>query len=304
MAKNKSHKNTRPVKSKKARVQKKQRTAVSEDILREAGLSNREIKNLPASVRNDPEQAKRKARHTEYLDFGIPESIIKLSDLDSKDLTPKAMTDFRNQGLKLDELSRLGITDFKKGDLRLSWPKFIEKFPGAEPPPGYKIRGTSGNKKKPKPAPFNPMVRLSGSNYLYIGAAEIQEGFVMEDLSNVDDTALIEKINDWIAYAKAHPTDSSHLYAVFKTYVGSRSDCETIANSFYKRGYQLNQNHAKLIQERYNKVTISNSFSQREFHEMLYTCITQMKNEDVSSFIDEMIKFCNMNNFPFMKNLE
>lgn len=292
---------TRPIKSKKSRVKKKQITRAANDRLRESGLSREQIKALPASVRTDPEKVERVARTQELLDFGIPVSIITRADLSSKDLTRKAMADWKTRGQKLDELNRLGITDFKASDLRLSWPKLMEKYPGIEPPAGYKIRGTSGNKKQPA---FNPNIRLTGSNYLYIGAAEVQGGFSAEDLTGLSDEELIDRINERIEDAKAYPEGSSALYCVFQAHFGSRSDCKAVADFYYQRGYQLSSEHMKTTQDRYNRITISNTFSQREFNEMVYTCITQMKNEDVGPFISKMKAYCNSNGFPFMKNIK
>lgn len=300
-SKKKNPRKSRPVRSKKARVQKKQQTRASEDRLRKAGLSSTQIKALPTYVRTDPEKVERVARTQELLDYGIPASIITRADLTSKALTPKAMADWRTRGQKLDELTRLGITDIKAGDLRLSWPKLMEKYPGIEPPTGYKIRGTRGNKKAPA---FNPNIRLTGSNYLYIGAAEVQGGFHAEDLTGLSDDDLIDRINERISDATGNPDGSSDLFCVFQVHHGSRSDCEELAKFYYGRGYNMTADHMKTIKDRYQRITVSNSFSQREFHEMVYTCISQMKNEDVKPFISQMRSYCNSNGFPFMKGIK
>ena len=304
-------KNPRPVKSKKQRQVKKQASRTSEKILRASGFSTRQIKSLPASVRNDPQKAEKAARKKTLLDSGVPESIIELSDLTSKELSPKSITDYRNQGLRLNELNRLGITDFKKSDLRLSWPRFMEKYPEAQPPEGYKIRGTAGNKTQPKKPSFNSAIRLSGNTYLYIGAAEVRIGFSMENLSDISDDRLIELINERMKDADKNPDDSDDLYCIFRVHVGSRSECEAMAEFYYKRGYNFSSNRkggfkerwVKVVKERYMKITISNTFSQREFHEMIYNCLSQMKNDDVESFMDNMTAFCHLNHFPFIDNL-
>ena len=124
------------------------------------------------------------------------------------------------------------------------------------------------------------------------------------NLSKVDDGRLIDLINRRVEDAKADPSGSSDLYCVYQVYYGSKDDCMSIANFYYKRGYNLTAKRQKFNQDRYNKITISNSFSQREVHEMIYTCISQMKNEDVPFFMQEMARFCEENDFPFIKNLK
>ena len=124
------------------------------------------------------------------------------------------------------------------------------------------------------------------------------------NLSKVDDGRLIDLINKRVEDAKADPSGSSDLYCVYQVYYGSKDDCMSIANFYYKRGYNLTAKRQKFNQDRYNKITISNRFSQREFHEMIYTCISQMKNEDVPFFMQEMARFCEENDFPFIKNLK
>lgn len=297
--KKKTPRKSRPVKSKKARVQKKY-TKPAREQLAAAGVSREQIKTLPSSVLKDPRQVEKVIRTQELLDLGLSPSIIARADLTSKELSKKSLTDWRTRGQKLDELNRLGIDEFTAGDLRLSWPDFVKKFPGAKPPPGYKIRGTSGNKPAQE---INSGIRWTGNEYLYIGAAEVQGGFHAEDLTGLSDKELAERINERIAEASTDPDGSSDLYCVFQVHQGSRSDCQTIAKFYYGRGYNITADHMKTVKERYQRLTVSNSFSQREFHEMVYTCITQMKNEDVSPFISQMRAYCNRNGFPFMKNL-
>lgn len=315
MAKNKNK--SRPVKSKKGRVQKKHQTREAVQVLESGGLSRKQIKALPATVRTDPQAAKKAVRAKKekdrvarnrqaLLNDGIPLSIIKSERLDRKsyaDIKPGEKSEWKRRGQKIAELERNGIK-YNKSDLKLSWPRLIEKYgPGITPPEGYKIRGTSGNKKKPKKPPFNPMWEFSGPEYLYIGAAEVQGGFSLEDLSDVSDDRLKEMILERIRDSESAPDDSGSLYCIFKFEYGTRRDCEILAEDFYSRGYKLSGEHLKLTQNRYMKVTISNRFYQREFWELIYNCITQMKNEDVKPFLDKMRSYCNANNFPFMDNL-
>lgn len=303
--KKKTPRKSRPIRSKKARVQKKQVTRASEERLRKAGLSSTQIKDLPAYVRTDPEKVERIARTQELLDYGLSPSIISRADLASKDLKPGTLKDWRTRGQKLDELERLGITDFTAADLRLSWPKLMEKYPGVEPPAGYKIRGTSGNKA------INSGLRWTGKTYLYIGAAEVHTGFVKQDLSGLSDLELIQRINTKVADKLANPSGSDELHCIYQVFIGSQADCERMASYYFSSGYNMNAlrlsapkgRYIKTVKERYQKITISNSYTQREFHEMIYTCLCQMLNEHVADFMDDMRDFCDRNGFPFMKNL-
>ena len=225
---------------------------------------------------------------------GISPTLLKKRGLALKDLpnlTTKQKSDLKRRSQKAAELDRLGIK-YKAGDLSLGWEKLRQKYGDqVTPPVGYKPR-------------VSTRTRLSGPIYLYIGAAEVQGGFSLMNLSKVDDDRLIDLINKRVDDAKADPSGSSDLYCVYQVYYGSKDDCMSIANFYYKRGYNLTAKRQKFNQDRYNKITISNSFSQREFHEMIYTCISQMKNEDVPFFMQEMARFCEENDFPFIKNLK
>ena len=284
MAKQKKQRKTRPIKSKKARVQKKQ-------VKRTQDLRRQELVNA-----------------------GLSPAIIARGDLTNKQLSKAAVKDWRTRGQKLDELNKRGYKNVTISDLRLSWPRLKEKYPEISIPADYKSRGTSGNKKKPNPktkAPVNSSIKWTGQYYIYIGAAEVQEGFRRENLGSLSDQELIERINDRIADAMGNPSGSSDLFCIYQVYVGTKEYCEEIADFYYERGYNISGlskakkhiKYVKLVQERYNKLTISNEFSQRDFHEMVYNVTTQMKNEDVAPFINQCDDFCIMNGFPFMEGI-
>ena len=225
---------------------------------------------------------------------GISPTLLKKKGLALKDLpnlTTKQKSDLKRRTQKAAELERLGIK-YKAGDLSLGWDRLRQKYgEQVTPPAGYKPR-------------VSTRTRFTGPTYLYIGAAEVQGGFSLMNLKKVDDGRLIDLINRRVEDAKADPSGSSDLYCVYQVYYGNKDDCMSIANFYYQRGYNLTAKRQKFNQDRYNKITISNSFSQREFHEMIYTCISQMKNEDVPFFMQEMGRFCEENDFPFIKNLK
>ena len=285
--------------AKSKRQRKKQAKKQTQALFSRAGYTKQEVKRMDSATRKKEEQrltrnAKRReayAKEKKRLDAwakkeGISTSLIKKKGLTSKDLaslTTKQKSDLKRRSQKAAELDRLGIK-YKLSDLHLGWEKLREKYSKEITPPGK--------------------FRLTGDTYLYIGAAEVQGGFSLMNLSKVDDDRLIDLINKRVEDAKADPSGSSDLYCVYQVYYGSKDDCLSIANFYYKRGYNLTAKRQKLNQDRYNKITISNSFSQREFYEMIYTCISQMKNEDVPFFMQEMSSFCEENDFPFIKNLK
>ena len=281
------------------RQRKKQAKKQEQALFTKAGYTRQEVKHMaPATRKKEVQRLARNAKRREAyakekkrLDAwakkeGISASLIKKKGLTSKDLaslTTKQKSDLKRRSQKAAEMDRLGIK-YKLSDLRLGWEKLREKYSKEITPPGK--------------------VRITGDTYLYIGAAEVQGGFSLMNLSKVEDDRLIDLINRRVEDAKADPSGSSDLYCVYQVYYGSKDDCMSIANFYYKRGYNLTAKRQKLNQDRYNKITISNSFSQREFYEMIYTCISQMKNEDVPFFMQEMARFCEENDFPFIKNLK
>ena len=299
--------------AKNKRIRKKQEKQHVKKLFSQAGYTEKEVKRMDPTTRQkeakrlakNERERNRVARNRKALQTdGIPLTIIKAERLDRKSyssITEKQKGELRRRGEKAAELDRLGIK-YKKSDLKLGWERLHEKY-GYEvtPPAGHRTRGTTGNKKKPG---FNPMVRLTGRTYLYIGAAEVVAGFAAVDFTGVDDARLIDLIQKRVKDAAAEPDGSDDLYCVFKVHVGSRSDCEAMADFYYQRGYNMSADHIKTNPNRYSRICISNSFSQREFFEMIYTCISQMKNDDVPLFMDNMREFCDKNGFPFMKNLK
>lgn len=295
------------------RLKKKREKQAQTQLLVGAGYTPKEMKKLPANVRvqevkrierNQRERTRRQENRQKLLDAGVPLSIIKRDRLDYKSFgnyDRKKLNELRNRGRKLDELTRNGIKNFSQSDLKLSWPKLIAKYgDGITPPEDYYTRGTTGNKKAP---PVNTTLQLTGQWYLYVGVAEIEHVFSIPDYTGWDDDRLIAAINERIREARNNPSGSDTAFCLYRTYVGTRSECEDEAAFYYERGYNLSKDRFKANMERFQRLTVSNSFYQREFHEMIYTCISQMLNENVADFMISMRDFCNRNGFPFTRNL-
>lgn len=289
------------------RQRKKQAKKQEQALFTRAGYTKQEVKHMsPAARQKESQRLTRNAKRREAYardkrrfetwakKEGISPTLLKKKGLALKDLpnlTTKQKGDLRRRSQKAAELDRLGIK-YKQGDLGLGWERLRQKYgEQVTPPAGYKPR-------------VSTRTRLTGDTYLYIGAAEVQGGFTLIDLSDVDDGRLADLIHKRIEDAKADPSSSSDLFCVYQVYDGTKEDCLTVANFYYKRGYNLTPERQKFNQDRYNKITISNSFSQREFWEMLYTCISQMKNEEVPGFVQHLARYCNKNGWPFIKNLD
>ena len=146
-------------------------------------------------------------------------------------------------------------------------------------------------------------IKFSSHEWLYVGYADTTNNFMIEDLSDVSDTELKRLIKYLKRNARKHPDDSSGFKGVFIVKHGTEQEMRYQAMYWYSRGYDLRPNVLKLSEYSFNKITVSNTFSQRDFWEMIYQCITQMKNEDVNHFFDALNEYCDEAGFPFMRNL-
>lgn len=143
------------------------------------------------------------------------------------------------------------------------------------------------------------------SHWLYIGFAEKLSGFKMFRLSQYSDDELVELINNRLNYSSDNidstdddDEDAGSFTGIFKFGVyKSKAEALHIAREYYKRGYNLNFKHKdlKLDDDSYQKITIGNVYTRREFLEMTYTCIKQMLNWQVVDFIKTLHKFDNEN---------
>lgn len=282
------------------RIKKKQAKQEQTKVL-STKYSPKEIKRLDVATRQAEEKRiKRNIERKEsrnrtrqyFLDLGFNPSFInkyKLFNKKVESYTPdeikklkKRAADERRQAEKKSVLDKAGISDYTLSDLRLSWNKLAEKFPGIELPDNF--------------------VYTAGE-YLYIGAAEIQRGFHREDLSGFTTAEVVEHINDRIREAADNEGGSGDMYCEFKYETGSYDKCMYVAQAMYQRGYNFNPKHMKLSPKQYMKVTVSNKWSKREFLELIYNVINQMHNREVKHFISDMRIYCSDNGLPFMNEI-
>ena len=252
-------------------------------------LLEREFKRLD---RNERERNRRQVNRKKLLKQDIPLSIITAERLDNKsfaNLTPKQLADYRLKGKKLDFLKANGIPYSQaKKDLSKSWDKLAEKY-GLENPVG-----------------FNSRKVYHGDTYLYVGFAQKVEGLKLENMKGWSDDELADKIRERYKEAIKTPDGSKSFSGVFAVYVGSKQDAEQTAEDYFERDYKMSPGRRvfKLNADSYSKVTLRSDFSQRRFHELIYSSISQIRNDRVSDFMGEMQRFCEENGFPFYDNLK
>jgi len=255
---------------KKKDLKKKQAT-----LLEQAGYSRKEQARLDPQIRqkeikrlerNQRERDRIAGNRRYLLNQGVPLSIITKERLDRK--ARKHYTPDAIQGYKQKarDLDRQRATKNKR-----------------------KTETKKGAKK--------------GSTYIYVGFSEYT-GFNVPPISNFTTSELEREINEMIADAADSPDKYDRMKGFFRFYVGSKSDCELAADTYYNKDYQFTGDHIKLDRESYSKVTISNTFTKKDFLHMVYTCISQMKNEQVKEAMSYFRKFDRANGFNFLENIK
>lgn len=162
-----------------------------------------------------------------------------------------------------------------------------------------KIDAIIAEKNKP---PVNQNIRLTGKQYLYVGVCEVKDGFSIPNTQALTTEQLKDYLNEILTAAKVSPDGSGNFSSAFSVSFGSRSNMQHRANVMYKRGYNMDANHLKLESNQYQKITVSNKWSEHEFLSMFYACASQMKNSDIISFNNTLKNYCNENDFPFMND--
>ena len=164
------------------RIKKKWQKQAQNAKLAKAGYTEKEIKKLPTSVsekelkrinKNERAQKLRNDRRSRLLNEGIPLSFITRNRLDYKAVdfdNKKQLAEWRRKGQKLDAIRATGyrgkVTD---AQLKKSWSNLQAEFVGIDIP------------EKMKPS-RNPDIPLVGRSYLYVGVAEVKDGFLVPDL--------------------------------------------------------------------------------------------------------------------------
>lgn len=286
--------------AKSKRLKKKQQTRQQKEIL-SAKYSPKEIKNLGAQTRK--KEAKRVARNEKRkADRAESKQFLLNQGLDPKFISKNRLYDRQVKAFDSRELLRLkkqnslekaGV-NYKVNDLNLGWVKLQEKYPNISIP-------ENAWKNISKTTRFQEQ-----KYWLYVGAAAAgNDGFEMTDFGSFSITDFETHINMIVNHAKKHPDGSGRMHCVYKVYIRSAKEpLEKAANTFYERGYSLNDEFLKLDNKSYDCITLSNKWNKREFLNMTLSCLSQMLNYDVGGFIDDMKRYCRLNNVDWMKNIE
>ena len=271
-----------------------------------APITNRQIEKIVAEKEKREAAATRRYNsNKEYLKkHGVPTDII------SKSTTIKETKKRAEEYLK-NKAAKEAKTDRQKRQANLVARKInrlidagfshaeAEKLVGSfwRPASDKKIADIIEEKRKP---PINSDIPLTGKTYLYVGVCEVKDGFHVPNTKGLTTDQLKDYVTDILRSAQYTPDGSGSMSSVFTYARGTKARMERRAEVFYKRGYNLDPAHHKLSPQQYQKITVSNTWSEHEFFSMFYTCISQMKNHDVLDFNDYLKDYCKMNGFPFM----
>lgn len=295
----------------KKRIQKKQQKKQQTATLKRGGYSDKEVRRLDTATRqkeekrisrNEKTKALRHAKREQLLQANIPLSIITRERLDYKAINfddKKQLSKWRRKGQNLDALKAAGykLKNIPEKDLTLSWAKLAAKYEKIEVPYTQQKRI-----RKTEVRDINKV--YTAKEHLYIGFADIVDGWHSQNLSILPINDLKALIMDRVREARINEDGSDSFRGVFNIAMGSQNDMEHRARVFYKRGYDMTPKHLKLTENQYSKITVSNKWSEWDFLEMTYSCITQMRNADVESFMKNLKRYCRRNALPFMDDLE
>ena len=286
--------------AKSKRLKKKQQTRQQKQIL-SAKYSPKEIKNLGAQTRK--KEAKRIARNEKRkADRAESKQFLINQGLDPKFISKNRLYDRQVKAFDSRELLRLkkqnslekaGI-NYKVNDLNLGWVKLQEKYPNISIP-------ENAWKNMPKTTRFQEL-----KYWLYVGAAAAgNDGFEPTDFGSFSITDFETHINMIIQHAAKHPDGSGRMHCVYQVFIRSEeAPLKRAAQSFYNRGYSLDNEFIKLDNKSYSSITLSNKWNKREFLNLILSCLSQMKNADVSGFMDNMRRYCNLNGLDWLKNID
>ncbi len=285
------------------RVQKKQQTKKQQEIL-SAKYSPKEIKNLGSKTREKETKRiarneKRKADRAESKKFlqdqGLDTKFInkyRLNNRQAKSFDSRELLKLKKQ----NALEKSGV-NFTQSDLKLGWVKLQEKYPSLIIP---------DNAWKHPPKKAKETAKNAGFPYwLYVGAAAAgNDGFEPINFDSFTVSDFETHINEIINFAAMHPDGSGKMHCVYQVRISKDKDLlNHAAQVFYDRGYNLSAETMKLDNKSYSVLCLTNKWTKREFLRLILTCLSQMKNEHVSPFMDEMRRYCRLNGVDWLKNI-
>ena len=296
------------------RLKKKHAKQAQVKTLKQAGYTNKEIKRMQSSTRqkevkrierNVKVKTDRQNRRNQLLQNNIPLSIITHQRIDSKKVETwdkSTFSEYRRMGEKLDKLKAAGykVTKIPKTHLKYGWEKLRDKYPKITLPENAKKR----IEKKRERETLSDNQTITAKEYLYVGFAEEVDGFYHGDLSHLSADWLSELIHDYYNEIKDTPDGSKSFRGVFIVKMGTKSEMDEYANTFYSRGYSFTPKHIKFDAKTYSKITVSNQWSRYDFLSLVYSCITQTSNEYAVNLLVDFKRYCVRNNLPFLADID
>lgn len=293
-------------KKKKNKLSRKQKKALK----KAAGLQGKKVskQELNAIVQKEAQKKQRGAAtlrrynsNKEYLEkMGVPTDIITKSTTIKE--TKKRAAEYLAKQEQTDRHKKQASLVARKinrlidaGYTHEEATKLVGNF--WRPASNKVIDQFVAEKRKP---PKNENIRLTGKQYLYVGVCEIKDGFSIPNTGSLTTEEIQDILQINLDEAVHNPDGSDKFASVFEYKYGSKGNMEHRANVFYGRGYDMNPEHLKLSSNQYQKLTVSNKWSEHEFFAMFYACTCQMKNQDIVEFNDYLKDYCKANGFPFM----
>lgn len=249
-------------------------------------------------IKNEKERQRRQRNRAALKENGLSDTIISKYRLDTKNYDKYEKTDLQKYRRQSRERERMDAKKAaiektgakpKKSDLRKSWAKLEKEF---------KLE----NPTKPKPTPKKEewdIVR----EHLYIGLADNGSPFDSSEFDGYSIEELEEEIEQYLDYANSFPDDSAMWAGSWFVDYGSRATMDKRAEVMYDRGYSLNKDYMKLDQNSYNKLTVSNKWSKREFLKMTATIYSHMKSSDILHTHKKLKNYLARNGLDYFKKL-
>lgn len=265
---------TRRTLAKKYTPKEQKRLSRSERESKAQEIRAAEIKEAKRLAANEARRQNRAESKQALLKLGLSEKFINKHHLHNRKFSNYSSTDLRNFA-KGNALENAGYTQYTKSDLRLSWQRLADKYPGISTP---------------------DKTLLTLDQAIYVGVAEVQGGFYPEDTSGMSVEELEHLIQNRWDEATESPDDSSGGFCSFMLKTGSLDDMEYQSETYYHR--QAWEDHG------YYKVTVSNRWSRHEFLSMAYNVVNHTKNEEVAPTLLRFKQYCHRNGVNWMDNIK
>ena len=241
-------------------------------------------------IKNEQQRKRRQKNKNNFLDYGIDEKFISQYDLTNKNIKKMDKSFLKklkkkSTALKLERKKEKALKDkgisFKKSDLRKSWEKLRQENNLDDTDTFYSLR-----------------------YYLYVGFSDVLGlGFDPHVFDNFSVITLEKSIREFILEAILFPDNSDDFVGVWVYDYGYKSDMEYKAKVYSERGYNFSRGFIKLDGRNYRKLTVSNSWSKKEFLKMFATVLYHMKSSDRLEFREFLLSYANACKIDYLKKI-